>query len=169
MHEMFQNVNMPLLSEQGFTQLHGKNNSSCSGISPQNRRRKYVVSHVDRCFRHSSLIILCNRIQQELIFHLYLFLVPGYICLDYLSNIRSGISEELSCCSLSSGLLRDTWRSLFSLLQVSKLCYSYALETKRMFSSRLLREPTCYFHPVTSRRGMTALFFFCFLSLSLSL
>lgn len=53
--------------------------------------------------------------------------------------------------------MRETWRSVYSLLQVSKLCYSYALETKHMFSSRLLREPTCYFYPIIGRRGMTAL------------
>ena len=54
-------------------------------------------------------------------------------------------------------LTEETWRSVVSLLQVSKPCYSYALETKHMFSSRLLREPTCYLYPVSGRREMTAL------------
>lgn len=128
-----------------------------------NRRRKETVSLLAQWFRHNNLIKLYNKIQYELIFLLNLLLVPGYTCLDYLSNIRSGISEEASC-SLFSSLQRKTWRSVFSLLQVSKLCYSYALETKQMFSSRLLREPTCYLYPVTSRREMTVLS-----SLSLSL
>lgn len=101
----------------------------------------------------------------ELIFSLKVLLVPGYTCLDYLSNIRSGISEEASC-SLFSSLQRKIWRSVFSLLQVSKLCYSYALETKQMFSSWLLREPTCYLYPVTSRREMTVLSSSVALSLS---
>lgn len=60
----------------------------------------------------------------------------------------------------------DMKESVFSLLQVSKPCYSYALETKHMFSSRLLREPTCYLYPVTRRGAMTALFSSAF-SLSL--
>lgn len=71
-----------------------------------------------------------------------------------LSNIRTGISKkpwffvilELTEADMVSASLR-----------VSKLCYSYALETKHMFSSRLLREPTCYLYPITRRRAMTAL------------
>lgn len=79
----------------------------------------------------------------------------GPVCLDYPSNIRSVVSKEPPGCSLFSSILRETW-SAFALLQVSKLCYSYALEIKHMFSSRLLREPTCYLYPITGRRGMIA-------------
>lgn len=128
----------------------------CTLVSSESRRRKETVFLLDWWIRHNNLIKLYNKTQYELIFPLNLFLVPGYTCLDYLSNIRSGFSEEASC-SLFSSLLRKTWRSVFSLLQVSKPCYSYALKTKHMFSSWLLREPTCYLYPVTSRREMTVL------------
>lgn len=155
-HDIFLYVKLYFSSQQGFTQLSQQYKWLCSGISSDNRRRKEIVSLSKLRSRRSNLIKFYNKIQYELIFPLNLLLVPGYICLDYLSNIRSGISEEPSSCSLFSGLLRETWRSVFSLLQVSKPRYSNALETKHMFSSRLLREPTCYLYPVSSRREMTA-------------
>lgn len=150
---LYKNVMFVLTRFHTMTQQH----EWCAGISSACRRRKEIASLLDWRFSRSHLIKLNNKIQYELIFPLNLLLVPGHTRLDDLSNIRSGISEEPSCCSLFSGLLRETWRSVFSLLQVSKPCYSYALETKHMFSSRLLREPTCYLYPVTRRRETTAL------------
>lgn len=110
---------------------------------------------------------LYNKIQYELISPLNLLLFPGYVRLDYLSNIRSGISEEASCCALLSALLRETWRKrLLPASGFKAALQGCALETKHMFSSRLLREPTCYLYP--RHRWEERWQFSCFPPLSLS-